>query len=110
MKTASPVGSEIGSLANGVTRFSRLLTAQGNADPDALTIVPNSGLASTFDHGSGVSRSPSSVRMYSRPSGVNPPRPLSMTRGGIGTTADAGVGAGGAAVGGTSSGPSHGAG
>src|SRR5215204_359255 len=57
-KTASPVGS----VAKGVRRFSRLLPSQVNADPTLLTIVPKPGFASTFDHGSGVSRSPSSTR------------------------------------------------
>ena len=67
-------------MANGVSRFSRLLPDHVNAEPDALTIVPNSGLASTFDQGSGVSRSPSSTMTYSRPSGVKPPMPFSMTQ------------------------------
>ena len=35
MKIASPVGSVTGSLANGVSRFSRLFSDQVNAAPDA---------------------------------------------------------------------------
>src|SRR5262245_7172299 len=89
-KIASPVGSLTGSFANGVSLFSRLFRLQLNADPDALTNVPNSGLAITFDQGSGVSRSPSSMTTYSRPSGVKPPTPLSRTSGGTGRGALAG--------------------
>ena len=54
-------------------------TAPREADPEVLTIVPKTGFAKTFDHGSGVSRSPSSTTTYSRPSGVNPPKPFSIT-------------------------------
>ena len=57
--SASPVGSVTGSFQNGVRRFSRLLSAHVNAEPDADTIVPNAGFAMTLTHGSGVSRSPS---------------------------------------------------
>ena len=92
MKIASPVGSISGSLANGVRRFSRLFPAQVNADPALLTIVPKLSLASTFDHGSGVSRSPSSTITYSRPSGVNPPSPFSIASFGTGTGSAAGAG------------------
>ena len=60
MKSASAVGSLTGSFANGVSRFSRLLPAQLYADPEAVTTLPNPGLAITFAHGSGVSVSPSS--------------------------------------------------
>jgi hypothetical protein len=49
----------MGSLANEVSRFSRLFSDQVCAEPDAVTIVPNIGLAMTFAHGSGVSWSPS---------------------------------------------------
>ena len=49
MKSASAVGSLIGSLANGVSRFSRLLPDQVCAEPDAVTMVPKRGLAMTFD-------------------------------------------------------------
>ncbi len=58
-KSASPVGSLIGSLANGVSRFSRLLPDQVCAAPDAVTMVPKCGLAITFTHGIGVSSVPS---------------------------------------------------
>src|SRR4030095_9449602 len=75
-------GSLKGSLANGVNRFSRLFPAQVKAEPELLTIVPNEGFARTFDHGSGVSRSPSSTTTYSRPSRVKPPNPFSMMVGG----------------------------
>ena len=60
MNSASAVGSLTGSLANGVRRFSRLLPAQVEAEPPAVTTVPNPGLAITFAHGSGVCVSPSS--------------------------------------------------
>src|SRR5436190_8623886 len=75
---ASPVESHTGSFANGVRRFSRLLPAHVKADPDVLTMVPNSGLARTFDHGRGVSRSESSTTTYSRPSSEKPPSPFSI--------------------------------
>src|SRR5580704_6644460 len=58
-KSASPLWSVTGSFQNGVRRFSRLFSAQVNADPEADTIVPNVGFAITLTHGSGVSRSPS---------------------------------------------------
>ena len=48
-------------------------------------MVPNSGFASTLDHGRGVSRSPSTTMTYSRPSGVKPPKLFSRTSGGSGT-------------------------
>jgi hypothetical protein len=51
----------MGSFANGVNLFSRLLPAQVNAAPELVTMVPNSGFAMTFDQGNGVSRSPSST-------------------------------------------------
>src|SRR4030095_5978529 len=89
----SAVGSLKGSLANGVRRFSRLLTAQVKAAPELLTIVPNAGFARTFDHGDGVSRSPSSTTTYSRPSRVKPPKPFSMTSGGTVRAVEAGRGA-----------------
>src|ERR687888_318289 len=88
----SPVGSVTGSLANGVNLFSRLFSLHVNAAPDAVTIVPNSALAITFDQGNGVSRSPSSTITYSRPSGVKPPTPLAMTSGGTETGTAAGSG------------------
>src|SRR5262245_29391058 len=102
MYNASPVGSISGSLAKGVSRFSRLLPAHVNADPELLTMVPKPGLASTFDHGNGVSRSPSSATTYSRPSFVNPPTPFSMSSGGTGTGDDAGPGQAGSMDAGTS--------
>src|SRR5262249_59331869 len=92
MKIASPVGSDSGSLANGVSRFSRLFSCQVKALPDAVTIVPNVSLAITFDHGSGVSRSPSRDTKYSRPSVVNPPYPFGIIMGGSGTGSAAGSG------------------
>src|SRR6516164_7365169 len=98
-KIASPVGSPIGSFANGVRRFSRLFTDHVNAEPDALTIVPNSGFARMFDHGNGVSRSPSRTTTYSLPpSPVNPPNPFSMTSAGCAMGTDAGSGTGSAAL------------
>ncbi len=54
-KIASAVGSTIGSFANDVSRFSRLFSDHVCAEPDAVTTVPNRGLAMTFVHGSGVS-------------------------------------------------------
>src|SRR3954451_24757573 len=59
--SASEVGSATGSFANGVSRFSRLLPDHVCADPEAVTIVPNPGLAMTLDQGSGVSPEPVSV-------------------------------------------------
>src|SRR6185503_11303050 len=93
MKMTSPVGSVIGSLANGVSLFSRLFSFHVNAPPDEVTIVPNCSLASTLDQGNGVSRSPSSTITYSRPSGVKPPTPFAMTSGG--TAAGTAAGSGG---------------
>ena len=58
-KRASAVGSVTGSLAKGVSRFSRLFAAQEKAAPDAVTMVPNPGLAMTFTQGEGVSSAPS---------------------------------------------------
>ena len=81
-----------GSLAKGVNRFSRLFSAHVKAEPELLTIVPNTGFASTFDHGSGVSRSSSSTTTYSRPFRVKPPSPFSITSGGTVTGVDAGSG------------------
>src|SRR5262245_27743628 len=91
-KIASPVGSVIGSFANGVSRFSRLLAAHVKAAPDALSTVPKSGFAMTLDQGSGVSRSPSRTITYPRPSRVNPPIPFSITRGPTGNRVEAGLG------------------
>ncbi len=45
----------MGSLANDVSRFSRLFSAHVCADPDAVTMVPKRSLAMTFAHGNGVS-------------------------------------------------------
>jgi len=59
MNNASAVGSTIGSLANEVSRFSRLFSDQVVAEPDAVTMVPKPGLAMTLAHGRGVSWSPS---------------------------------------------------
>ena len=72
--------------------FSRLFSFQVNPEPAAVTIVPNARFAITFDHGSGVSRSPSRTVMYSRPSSVKPPRPFVMTSGGTVMGSDAGSG------------------
>ena len=51
MNSASAVGSTTGSLANDVSRFSRLFSDQVCADPDAVTMVPKWALAMTFDPG-----------------------------------------------------------
>ena len=61
MNHASAVGSATGSLANEVSRFSRLFSAHVCDAPDAVTIVPKPGFAMTFAHGAGVSWSPSST-------------------------------------------------
>ena len=45
-----------------------------------MTTVPIWGLASTLAHGAGVVCPGASEITYSRPSGVNPPRPLKKTR------------------------------
>src|SRR4051812_27113876 len=78
MNSASAVGSTTASLANDVRRFSRLFSLQVVAAPDAVTIVPNRGLAMTLTHGIGVSRSPSSTIAYAWPPSVNPPTPLDI--------------------------------
>ena len=44
----------VGSLANGVSRFSRLFADHMCAEPDAVTTVPNRGLAITCVQGIGV--------------------------------------------------------
>src|SRR5688500_1153757 len=100
MNSASAVGSTMGSLANEVNRFSRLFSDQVCADPAAVTMVPNREFAMTFDHGSGVSWSPSRTIAYARPPSVNPPRPfVNVIDGGViggsmnGETADSDDGA-----------------
>src|SRR6476620_11252207 len=100
---ASPVGSAIGSLANGVSLFSRLFPDQLKADPPLLITVPKFSLAMTFDQDNGVSRSPSRTMTYSRPSGVKPPTPFSITRGGARSGDGAGCGARSTPDGGTNS-------
>ena len=60
-KSASPVGSPIGSFAKGVNRFSRLFPAHVCAAPDEVTMVPNAAFAMTLLHGIGVSSAPSSA-------------------------------------------------
>src|SRR3977135_1638330 len=72
----SALGSVTGSFENGVSRFSRLFLAHGSGGLDAVTMVPNVGLAMTLAHGKGVSRAPSRTTMYSWPSTEKPPRPL----------------------------------
>ena len=42
--------------------------------------MPKCGLASTLTHGAGVVCACAVVITYSRPSGVNPPRPLKNSR------------------------------
>src|SRR6266851_3652851 len=59
MYSASALGSVTGSFQNGVSRFSRLLSAQVNEEPDEETMVPNEGFAMTLTQGIGVSWSPS---------------------------------------------------
>src|SRR3954466_5974357 len=87
MNSASVVGSLVGSFANGVNRFSRLFADHVYADPDAVTMVPNRGLAITFVHGIGVSSVPSRTSTYALPSSANPPIPLDsvMAGGGFAT-------------------------
>ena len=86
---ASAVGSVTGSLANGVSRFSRLFSDQVKAEPEAVTMVPKPGLAMTFDPGDGVSSAPSRTMTYSRPPSAKPPSPLASARGGTSGGADA---------------------
>jgi hypothetical protein len=76
------VGSVTGSFANGVSRFSRLFSDQVVAAPEAVTIVPKRGFATTFAQGSGVSASPCRTTTYSRPSAEKPPRPFDIVSGG----------------------------
>jgi hypothetical protein len=66
-------GSVTESLAKGVSRFSRLFSAQVKDAPDAVTTVPSEGLASTLTQGRGVCASPSRTITYSRPPSVKPP-------------------------------------
>ena len=91
--SASPAGSRTGSFDQGVNRFCWLFTAQVQPSPASLTRQPKRSLASTLAHGIGVQSSPARVMMYSRPSALNPPRPLSNWR------SWAGAGAAGAAGG-----------
>src|ERR1041385_33663 len=58
---ASALGSAIGSFANDVRRFSRLLPTHVVEAPELVTIVPTSGFAMMLAHGAGVSSSPSST-------------------------------------------------
>ncbi len=74
--SASAVGSITGSLANGVSRCSRLLAAHVWAAPPLVTMVPKRSLAITLTHGSGVSSSPCRVTTYSRPPWAKPPIPV----------------------------------
>src|SRR3954469_13681801 len=97
MNSASAVGSPIGSFANDVRRFSRLFSLQVVAEPDAVTMVPNRGLAMTLTHGNGVSRSPSNAIAYAWPPSVNPPTPFASVIA-TGAAVDAGAVGGGAAA------------
>src|SRR6185295_3328315 len=82
MKIASYVGSESGSFAKGVRRFSRLFSAQVNDEPEELTTLPKPGFARMLHQGSGVSSSPSRQTTYCVPSSENPPRPFQKCSGG----------------------------
>ena len=97
-RMASEVGSATGSLANGVSRFSRLFPDQVKDAPEAVTTVPKAALAMTLAQGRGVSWSPSRTMTYSRPPSAKPPNPLASTSAGtsggaIGAQALAGPGA-----------------
>ncbi len=83
MKIASEVGSATASAENDVRRFSRLLPAHVYELPLSFTIVPNSGFAMTFDHGTGVPSSSPVTTRYSRPSAEKPPTPFQNCVGGI---------------------------
>src|SRR5512134_1776499 len=76
----SPGGSLTGSLDQAVSLFSRLLTDQVYPAPHSETWNPKSGLAMTLIQGAGVHCPSPRTVTYSRPSGVNPPRPLKNSR------------------------------
>src|SRR5690242_21026804 len=72
----SPGGSTTGSLDQGVTWFSRLLSDQVYPAPDSETWNPNAGLATTLIQGAGVHCPSPRTVTYSRPSSRKPPSPL----------------------------------
>jgi hypothetical protein len=88
--SASAVGSVTGSLANGVSRFSRLFPDHVWAEPDVVISVPNRGLAMIFVQGIGVSSSPSRTIAYDRPPSVKPPNPFAKVIGGTSTSVGSG--------------------
>src|SRR5206468_9987534 len=80
----SPGGSLTGSFDQAVSWFSRLLADQVYPEPDSETWNPKPGLATTLIQGAGVHCPSPSTVTYSRPSRVNPPRPLKNSRSGVG--------------------------
>src|SRR5712691_1808767 len=72
----SPGVSLTGSFDQGVSLFSRLFADQVYPEPDSETWNPNAGFATTLIQGAGVHCPLPRIVTYSRPSGVNPPRPF----------------------------------
>src|SRR6202043_3847327 len=88
-------GSLTGSFDQGVSWFSRLLTAQVYPAPDSETWKPKPGFAMTLIQGAGVHCPSPSTATYSRPSASKPPRPFqssSSRRGGAGASGGAAAG------------------
>src|SRR5215831_7732227 len=80
----SPGWSLTGSFDQGVSWFSRLLSAHVYPAPDSETWKPSRSFAITLIHGAGVQCPSSSTIEYSRPSSTKPPRSLSNSRRGRG--------------------------
>ena len=89
-----PGGSVTGSLDQGVSWFSRLLSDHVYPAPDSETWKPNAGLATTLIQGAGVHCPSPRTVTYSRPSSTKPPRPLKNSNSG---RARRGIGGGWAA-------------
>src|SRR5271157_4177650 len=82
MYRASPLVSLTGSLYQGVRRNCWEFSPHVYAPPLSEITVPKLGFDITFDHGAGVACPGATRIMYSRPSLVNPPRPLKKIRSG----------------------------
>src|SRR5207249_9338953 len=64
----------------GVSLFPRLFPDHVDPEPDSETWNPNAGFATTLIQGAGVHCPLPRTVTYSRPSGVNPPRPFQNSR------------------------------
>src|SRR5579864_269618 len=82
---ASPGGSVTGSLDQGVSWFSWLLSDHVWPEPDSEARKPKEGFAITLTHGAGVRRPSPRTVTYSRPLSANPPRPLKKSKVGRGS-------------------------